>query len=119
MRYPRILTCSSARPKYCNCPSTPQRTKSPVRYIRAPAPANGHATNRDPVKAPRRQYPNPTPAPATKHTPQHPHPANPPPPQSPPPPPAPATHTPPPPPPAPRRNHLSSTNNAAPDTGTP
>src|SRR6201993_4346003 len=109
MRYPRILTCSSARPKYCNCPSTPQRTKSPVRYIRAPAPANGHATNRDPVKAPRRQYPHPPPPPPQK----------PPPPQPPPPPPAPANYTPPPPPPDTRRNHLSSTNNAAPDTGTP
>ena len=38
MRYPRILTCSSARPKYCSCPSAPHRTKSPVRYIRAPDP---------------------------------------------------------------------------------
>ena len=23
MRYPRILTCSSARPRYCSCPSAP------------------------------------------------------------------------------------------------
>ena len=36
MRYPRILTCSSARPRYRSCPSAPQHTKSPVRYIRCP-----------------------------------------------------------------------------------
>src|ERR1700757_4617177 len=72
MRYPRILTCSSARPTYTNWPSTPQYTRSPVRYIRipgAPAPPNGHATNRDPVNPTRRQYPQPTPAPATYNSP--------------------------------------------------
>src|SRR6201987_2245909 len=93
MRYPRILTCSSARPTYRSCPSAPQHTKSPVRYIRAPGPPNGHATNRDPVNAARRQYPTPTPAPATYNSPTTP------------------TGT--------GRNHASSTNNAAPDTGAP
>src|SRR3984885_7411244 len=96
MRYPRILTCSSARPTYTNWPSTPQRTRSPVRYIRvpgAPAPPNGQATNRDAVKADRRQYPHATPAPATYNSPATP------------------TGT--------GRNHPSSTNNAAPDTGEP
>src|SRR5215208_4022918 len=69
MRYPRILTCSSARPRYCSCPSAAQRTRSPVRYIRAPGPPNGHATNRDPVNPARRQYPHPTPVPATYNSP--------------------------------------------------
>src|SRR5271156_3000777 len=96
MRYPRILTWSSARPTYRSCPSAPHDTKSPVRYIRipgAPAPPNGHATNRDAVKADRRQYPHPTPPPATYNSP--------------------------PPPAGTARNHPSSTNNAAPDTGEP
>src|SRR5215831_3212479 len=96
MRYPRTLTCSSARPTYCNCPSTPQHTKSPVRYIRVPgaaAPPNGHATNRDAVNADRRQYPTPTPRPATYNSPTTP------------------TGT--------GRNQPSNTNNAAPDTGAP
>src|SRR5208337_4437433 len=96
MRYPRILTCSSARPRYRSCPSAPQHTRSPVRYIRvpgAPAPPNGHATNRDPVKPARRQYPQPTPAPATYNSPTTPAGTG--------------------------RNHPSSTNNAAPDTGEP
>src|SRR5262249_40375864 len=85
MRYPRILTCSSARPTYRNCPSAPQHTKSPVRYIRspgAPAPPNGQATNRDPVNPARRTYPHPTPAPPTTPppppAPPHPHPPPPP-----------------------------------------
>src|SRR6478609_9570078 len=96
MRYPRILTCSSARPRYRSGPSAPQHTRSPLRYIRipgAPAPPNGHATNRDPVNPARRQYPHPTPAPATYNSPTTP------------------TGT--------ARNHPSSTNNAAPATGTP
>src|ERR1700757_4731236 len=93
MRYPRILTCSSARPRYCNCPSAPHRTRSPVRYIRAPGSPNGHATNRDPVNPARRQYPQP--------------------------PPAPATYTPPTTPAGTARNDPSSTNNAAPGTGEP
>src|ERR1700756_5124973 len=93
MRSPRILTCSSARPRYRSCPSAPQHTKSPVRYIRAPGPPNGHATNRDPVNPARRQYPHPSPAPATYNSPTTP------------------TRT--------ARNHPSSTNNAAPATGDP
>src|ERR1700757_748209 len=96
MRYPRILTCSSARPRYRSCPSAPHSTRSPVRYIRcpgAPAPANGHATNRDPVNGPRRQYPTPTPAPATYNSPTTPAGTG--------------------------RNQPSNTNNAAPATGDP
>src|ERR1700758_5409399 len=93
MRYPRILTRSSARPRYRSCPSAPHDTKSPVRYIRAPAPANGHATNRDAVRGARRTYPHPTPAPATYNSPT-----------------TPAGTC---------RNQPSSTNNAAPDTGAP
>src|ERR1700741_541432 len=93
MRYPRILTCSSARPTYRSCPSAPQHTKSPVRYIRAPAPANGHATNRDPVNEARPTYPTPTPPPATYNSPTTPA--------------------------GTARNHPSSTNNAAPATGDP
>src|SRR5246127_2609435 len=92
MRYPRILTCSSARPKYSSCPSAPQHTRSPVRYIRAPGPPNGHATNRDAVNPAWPTYPTPTPRPATYNSPT----------------PAGA-----------RRNHPSSTNNAAPGTGVP
>src|SRR5580704_7307519 len=93
MRYPRILTCSSARPKYRNCPSAPQQTRSPVRYIRVPGAPNGQATNRDAVKPPPRQYPPPTPRPATYSSPTTPAGTG--------------------------RNHPSSTNNAAPDTGDP
>src|SRR5215475_7335161 len=93
MRYPRTLTCSSARPTYRNCPSTPQHTKSPVRYIRVPGSPNGHATNRDPVNPDRRQYPTPTPAPATYNSPTTPA----------------GTGC----------NHPSSTNSAAPDTCVP
>src|SRR6201997_226005 len=96
MRYPRILTCSSARPRYASCPSAPQHTRSPLRYIRIPgaaAPPNGHATNRDPVNDERRQYPTPTPAPATYNSPTTP------------------TGT--------GRNHPSNTKNAAPGTGAP
>src|ERR1700757_2841752 len=93
MRYPRILTCSSARPRYASCPSTPQHTKSPVRYMRAPCPPNGHATNRDPVNPARRQYPTPTLGPATYNSPTTPAGTG--------------------------RNHPSSTNNAAPATGEP
>src|SRR5246500_1217771 len=93
MRYPRILTCSSARPTYTNWLSTPQYTRSPVRYMRAPGPPNGQATNRDAVSAIRRQYPIPTPRPATYNSPTTPAGTG--------------------------RNHPSSTNNAAPDTGDP
>src|ERR1700758_5157050 len=72
MRYPRILTCSSARPTYRSCPSAPQHTRSPLRYIRvpgAPTPPNGHATNREAVNAARPTYPTPTPAPAIYNSP--------------------------------------------------
>src|ERR1700757_665190 len=93
MRYPRILTCSSARPKYRSCPSAPQHTRSPVRYIRAPAPANGHATNRDAVNPARRTSPHASPRPATYNSPTTPAGTG--------------------------RNHPSSTNNAAPGTGEP
>src|SRR5829696_6632672 len=93
MRYPRILTCSSARPRYWSCPSARQHTKSPVRYIRAPGPPNGHATNRDPVNPARRTYPTPTPRPATYNSPTTPAGTG--------------------------RNHPSRTNNAAPGTGEP
>src|ERR1700746_3701040 len=93
MRSPRILPCSSARPRYTSCPSAPQHTRSPVRYIRAPGPPNGHATNRDPVKPARPTYPTPTPAPATYNSPTTPAGTG--------------------------RNHPSSTNNAAPGTGEP
>src|ERR1700758_1046376 len=93
MRYPRILTCSSARPRYRSCPSAPHHTRSPLRYIRAPDPPNGHATNRDAVNPARRTYPTPTPAPATYNSPTTPA--------------------------GTARNHPSSTNNAAPGTGAP
>src|ERR1700756_5288346 len=93
MRYPRILTCSSARPRNRSCPSAPHRTKSPLRYIRAPGAPNGHATNRDPVNAARPTYPTPTPAPAIYNSPTTPAGTG--------------------------RNQPSSTNNAAPATGDP
>src|ERR1700739_3107372 len=93
MRYPRILTCSSARPRNRSSPSAPHHTRSPVRYTRAPGAPNGHATNRDPVNPARRTYPTPTPRPATYNSPTTP------------------TGT--------GRNHPSSTNNAAPATGAP
>src|SRR5580704_7840482 len=93
MRYPRILTCSSARPTYASCPSAPQHTKSPVRYIRAPGPPNGHATNRDPGNPARPTYPTPTPEPATYNSPTTP------------------TRT--------ARTHPSSTTNAAPGAADP
>src|SRR5215469_9606262 len=96
MRYPRILTCSSARPTYRSCPSAPHHTKSPVRYIRipgAPAPPNGQATNRDPVNPARPTYPYASPAPATYNSPTTPA--------------------------GTARNDPSSTNNAAPGTGEP
>src|ERR1700757_2510734 len=93
MRYPRILTCSSARPKNRSCPSAPHHTRSPLRYIRAPGAPNGHATNRDPVNPARPTYPTPTPRPATYNSPTTP---------------ARTARTPP-----------SSTNNAAPATGAP
>src|SRR6201999_1995913 len=78
---------------YRNCPSAPHRTRSPVRYIRAPGPPNGHATNRDPVNPARRQYPHPSPAPATYNSPTTPA--------------------------GTARHHPSSTKKAAPDPGEP
>src|ERR1700753_3883968 len=93
MRYPRILTCSSARPRYRSCPSVPQRTRSPVRYMRAPDPPNGQATNRDAVNPARPRYPTPTPRPATYNSPTTPV--------------------------APGRKRPSSTNNAPFGTGVP
>ena len=65
MRYPRILTCSSARPRYRSCPSAPQHTRSPVRYIRAPAPRTD-----TPQTATRSTRPGhiPTPTPARRRT---------------------------------------------------
>src|ERR1700757_2101717 len=93
MRNPRTLTCSSARPTYRNCPSAPQHTRPPVRYIRTPAPANGHATNRAAVNPDRCQYPHATIRPATYNSPTTPA--------------------------GTARNHPSNTNNAAPDTGVP
>src|ERR1700757_1866622 len=64
-----MFTCSSARPKYRSCPSTPQHTRSPVRYIRVPGAPNGQATNRDPVNPARPTYPPPTPPPPTYNSP--------------------------------------------------
>src|SRR6201984_29674 len=93
MRYPRILTCSSARPKNRTCPSPPHHPRSPLRYIRAPGAPNGHATNRDPVNPARPTYPTPTPAPAIYNSPTTPAGTG--------------------------RNQPSSTNNAAPATGAP
>src|SRR5246127_4242745 len=96
MRYPRILTCSSARPTYRSCPSAPQHTRSPLRYIRvpgAPTPPNAHATNREAVNPARPTYPTPTPAPAIYNSPTTPAGTG--------------------------RNHPSSTKKAAPATGEP
>src|SRR5262245_43314991 len=93
MRYPRIFTCSSARPSKSNCPSAPHRTTSPVPYLRSPGTPNGHATNRDPLNPARPQYPTPTPRPATYNSPTTP------------------TGT--------RRNHASRTNTATVGGGAP
>ncbi len=64
-----------------------------MRYIRAPGPPNGQATNRDAVSPVRPTYPTPTPRPATYNSPTTPAGTG--------------------------RSHSSSTNNAAPDTGAP
>ncbi|BBY37479.1 hypothetical protein MMAN_16130 [Mycobacterium mantenii] len=64
-----------------------------MRYMRAPDPPNGHATNRDAVNPDRRQYPVARPAPATYNSPITPAGSG--------------------------RNHPSSTNNADPDSGEP
>ena len=62
-------------------------------HPRRPAPPNGHATNRDAVKPARPTYPTPTPRPATYNSPTTPAGTG--------------------------RNHPSSTNSAAVDTGEP
>ena len=64
IRNPRIFTWSSVRPRYSSWPSAVHRTRSPVRYIRCPAPPNGHATNRSAVSPGRPRYPRASPAPA-------------------------------------------------------
>ncbi len=69
MRKPRTFTWSSTRPRNSNCPPQDHRTTSPVRYIRAPGPPNGSATNRPAVSPARPQYPRATPAPATYNSP--------------------------------------------------
>ena len=52
MRKPRIFTCSSRRPRYSSAPPACQRTRSPVRYSRAPgSAANGSGTKRSAVSA--------------------------------------------------------------------
>ena len=61
--------------------------------MRAAGPPNGHATNRDPVNPARPTYPHATPRPATYNSPTTPAGTG--------------------------RNHPSSTNNAAVDTGAP
>ena len=62
IRNPRILTWSSARPRYSSCPSGVHRARSPVRYIRSPRherarhePARGQP--RPPVIPPRQPRP--------------------------------------------------------------
>ena len=66
---PADLDLLISTPQIPSCPSAPQHTRSPVRYIRAPGPPNGHATNRDPVNPARPTYPYPTPEPATYNSP--------------------------------------------------
>src|SRR2546423_510971 len=44
-------------------PTTPQRTKPPLRYIRPPAPPNRSATKRSALSPPQPKYPRPTPEP--------------------------------------------------------
>ena len=53
--------------------SAAHRTRSPVRYIRAPTAPNGSATNRPAVNPARPQYPRATPAPRHIQLPHHPH----------------------------------------------
>ena len=55
IRKPRIFTWSSARPRNSSSPSAVQRTRSPVRYIRAPAGAErvGHEALRGQAGRPR------------------------------------------------------------------
>ena len=73
IRNPRTLTCRSHRPTYSRVRppsgSRDHRTRSPVRYIRCPGPANGSATNRDAVKPIRLRYPRARPGPAKYNSP--------------------------------------------------
>src|SRR5882762_4880700 len=52
------------RPRYSRTPSTRQRARSPVRYIRVPGSPYGFATNRSDVRPKRRRYPRASPVPA-------------------------------------------------------
>ncbi len=54
MRKPRSLTCWSTRLRYRSAPSLRRHTRSPVRYIRAPAGPYGSAVNRSDVSEGRR-----------------------------------------------------------------
>ncbi len=46
IRKPRTFTCASSRPMNASSPAAVQRTRSPLRYIRAPGiPAKGSARN--------------------------------------------------------------------------
>src|SRR6185437_7079146 len=61
MRNPRILTWKSLRPRYSMLPSSSQRPRSPVLYMRAPAvPANGSAMKRSRFNSGRFRYPRAT-----------------------------------------------------------
>ena len=51
-RNPRIFTCSSARPRNTSRPPASHRARSPVRYSRAPSPANGSGD--EPLRGQRR-----------------------------------------------------------------
>jgi hypothetical protein len=55
------------------CTTLPGGTTSPVRYIRAPAGPNNHATNRAAVNPTRPRYRRATPAPAIYNSPDTPH----------------------------------------------
>ncbi len=58
MRKPRTLTCWSVRPRNSSTPPASHRTRSPVRYSRAPAsPENGSGTKRSAVASARPAYP--------------------------------------------------------------
>lgn len=56
MRWPRIFSWSSLRPRYSTAPMSSQRATSPVRYIRSPG-ANGSAIKRLAVRSGRPRYP--------------------------------------------------------------
>src|SRR5579863_3798931 len=63
IRYPRIFTCSSFRPRYSTFPSRPHPTTSPLRYIPPPTSPNVLGTNFSAVTPPSFKYPRPNPAP--------------------------------------------------------